>query len=198
MKDPGTDPILWVEKLKKRFGGLTAVDEVSFSLTLAEILGIIGPNGFGKTTLFSLMSGYLPPDSGRVTLDGTDITKRRPAALARMGLLRTFQIVKPFVEMTVAENVVIAGLLGGSRPLSEARAIADEVLDLLGLTPMASRLAETLTIADRKELEVARGLLANLGCFCWMKSWRDCGPARLTRPSSASRQFASAGYGSSW
>ncbi|MEM6677835.1 MAG: ABC transporter ATP-binding protein [Pseudomonadota bacterium] len=151
-------PILQVEHLTKRFGGLTAVDDVSFTLTPGEILGIIGPNGSGKTTLFSLISGFLMPDSGVVTLQGTTVPKRRPAALARMGLVRTFQIVQPFAEVTVEENVIIAGLLGGSRPLAEARAIAEEVLHFLELEPMASRLAETLTIADRKKLEVARAL----------------------------------------
>ena len=121
-------------------------------------MGVIGPNGSGKTTLFSLISGFLMPDSGLVTLKGANVTKRKPAALARTGLVRTFQIVQPFAEVTVEENVVIAGLLGGSRPLSEARAIAEEVLHLLELDHIASRLAETLTIADRKKLEVARAL----------------------------------------
>ncbi|MEM6546835.1 MAG: ABC transporter ATP-binding protein [Pseudomonadota bacterium] len=151
-------PILQVEHLTKRFGGLTAVDDVSFKLKPGEILGIIGPNGSGKTTLFSLISGFLMADSGVVTLKGTNVSKRQPAALARKGLVRTFQIVQPFAEVTVEENVIIAGLLGGSRPLSEARAIAEEVLHFLELEPIVSRLAETLTIADRKKLEVARAL----------------------------------------
>ncbi|MEM1346448.1 MAG: ABC transporter ATP-binding protein [Pseudomonadota bacterium] len=157
MNAPAT-PILQAANLTKRFGGLTAVDDVSFSLTPGEILGVIGPNGSGKTTLFSLISGFLAPDAGVVRLEGTEITKRQPAALARLGLVRTFQIVQPFAEASVTENVVIAGLLGGTRPLPEARAIAEEVLDFLELAPMASRLAETLTIADRKKLEVARAL----------------------------------------
>ena len=151
-------PILQVENLSKRFGGLTAVDDVSFTLTQGEILGIIGPNGSGKTTLFSLISGFLMPNSGLVILKGETVTKRKPAARSRNGLVRTFQIVQPFAEVTVEENVVIAGLLGGLRPLSEARAIAEEVLHFLELDPIASRLAETLTIADRKKLEVARAL----------------------------------------
>ncbi|MEM9761730.1 MAG: ABC transporter ATP-binding protein [Pseudomonadota bacterium] len=151
-------PILQVDHLTKRFGGLTAVDDVSFKLKSGEILGIIGPNGSGKTTLFALISGFLMPDAGVVTLEGKGATKRQPAALARLGLVRTFQIVQPFAEVTVEENVIIAGLLGGSRPLAEARAIAEEVLHFLELEPMAFRLAETLTIADRKKLEVARAL----------------------------------------
>ncbi|MEM8552043.1 MAG: ABC transporter ATP-binding protein [Pseudomonadota bacterium] len=151
-------PVLEVAHLTKRFGGLTAVDDVSLTVTPGEILGVIGPNGSGKTTMFAMVSGFLTPDAGSVRLNGADVTKRRPAELARMGLVRTFQIVQPFPEVSVKDNIIIAGLLGGTRTLAEARTIAEEVLAFLELEPLASRVADTLTIADRKALEVARAL----------------------------------------
>lgn len=151
-------PILKVSDLSRSFGGLTAVNHVSLEVAPREILGVIGPNGSGKTTLFALISGFLIPDTGVVMLNGTDVTKRRPAARSRLGLVRTFQLVQPFGEVTVEENIIIAGLGGGTRNLQEARLIAEEVLDFLGMEPLAPRLADTLTIADRKKLEMARAL----------------------------------------
>lgn len=151
-------PILSISGLTRRFGGLVAVDAVSLEVRPGEILGVIGPNGSGKTTLFSLVTGFLAPDAGRVRFAGEDVTGCRPAALARRGLVRTFQIVQPFAEATVRENVEIGALLGGTRRLDQAREIAAQVLDTLDLAALADRPAGGLTIANRKRLEVARAL----------------------------------------
>lgn len=151
-------PLLSLEGLTRRFGGLVAVNDVSLAVRPGEILGVIGPNGSGKTTLFSLATGFLAPDAGRVRFEGQDVTGLRPSALARRGLVRTFQIVQPFAEATVRENIEIGALLGGLRPLGEARAIGADVLAALDLSPLAERPAGSLTIADRKRLEVGRAL----------------------------------------
>lgn len=148
---------LKVERLTKRFGGLIAVRDVSFDVRDQEILGIIGPNGAGKTTLFNLISGFERPDEGRVLLEGEDITGKGPEAICRLGLTRTFQVVKPFGKMTVKENVYVAAFLRHQN-FADVRSITDDVLTLIGLQQFADHLAATLPIGYRKRLELARAL----------------------------------------
>jgi ABC-type branched-subunit amino acid transport system ATPase component len=102
--------VLTLESVTKRFGGLTAVRAVSLEVRAGELLGIIGPNGAGKTTLFNVISGYYRPEEGRVLFDGQDVTGRPPHAISRLGLTRTFQLVKPFGNLSVADNVTIGAL----------------------------------------------------------------------------------------
>jgi branched-chain amino acid transport system ATP-binding protein len=149
--------VLTLEGVTKRFGGLTAVRHVSLEVRAGELLGIIGPNGAGKTTLFNVIAGYYRPEEGRVLFEGRDITGRPPHAISRLGLTRTFQLVKPFGNLSVADNVMIGALtrLPGTR---EAREEADRVIALCGLTPHAQARAKALPIALRKRLEVARAL----------------------------------------
>jgi branched-chain amino acid transport system ATP-binding protein len=154
------EPMLEVESLVKRFGGLVAVDGVSLAVPPGEILGVVGPNGSGKTTLFSLVSGFLVPDAGRVRLEGTDITGERPERIALRGLVRTFQIVQPFAELSVIDNVIVGALKGGARSLAEARVTAEAVLTRVAFRASSKVLAAALTIADRKRLELARALAA--------------------------------------
>jgi branched-chain amino acid transport system ATP-binding protein len=154
------EPMLEVESLVKRFGGLVAVDGVSLAVPPGEILGVVGPNGSGKTTLFSLVSGFLVPDAGRVRLDGTDITGERPERIALRGLVRTFQIVQPFAELSVIDNVIVGALKGGARSLAEARITAEAVLTRVAFRASSRVPAAALTIADRKRLELARALAA--------------------------------------
>jgi len=149
--------ILKVEGVSKRFGGLLALDDVSFEVRRNEIVGLIGPNGAGKTTLFNVVSGYCRPTAGRVTYEGRDVTGRRPYTLAKMGVGRTFQVVKPFAGLTVLENVTIASLLRHPRR-SRAERHAREVLELTGLADRARRPASGLTLAGRKRLEIAKAL----------------------------------------
>jgi len=121
-------PILELERVTKRFGGLTAVSEVSFTVPTGEILGIIGPNGAGKTTLFNVISGYYRPESGRVVLAGHDVTGQAPHAICRLGLTRTFQLVKPFGNLSVIDNVMI-GALTRLPTISAARLEAERVVE---------------------------------------------------------------------
>ena len=149
--------LIEVRSLSRRFGGLQALSEVSLSLAQREILGLIGPNGAGKTTLFSAVTGFLRPDSGSVWLDGQEITGLPPHAICRRGLARTFQLVQPFPELTVADNVMV-GAFNRTRSAAAARRRGLEVLALTGLAPLAGRPAHALSIGLRKRLELARAL----------------------------------------
>jgi branched-chain amino acid transport system ATP-binding protein len=149
--------VLALESVTKRFGGLTAVRSVSLEVRAGELLGIIGPNGAGKTTLFNVISGHYRPEEGRVVFDGRDVTGRPPHEISRLGLTRTFQIVKPFGNLSVSDNVMI-GALTRLRSTHEARAEASRVIALCGLGTHASARAKALPIALRKRLEVARAL----------------------------------------
>ena len=150
-------PILTLERVTKRFGGLTAVSEVSFEVPTGEILGIIGPNGAGKTTLFNVISGYYRPESGRVVFAGHDVTGQAPHAICRLGLTRTFQLVKPFGNLSVIDNVMI-GALTRLPTISAARLEAERVVETCGLAAHSGSHARTLPIGLRKRLEVARAL----------------------------------------
>jgi branched-chain amino acid transport system ATP-binding protein len=153
----GAPVVLALERVTKRFGGLTAVREVSLAVRAGDLLGIIGPNGAGKTTLFHVIAGYYAPDEGRVTFEGRDVTGLPAHAIARLGLTRTFQLVKPFGNLSVRDNVMI-GALTRRATVREARADAERVIDLCGLAPHAGAHARALPLALRKRLEVARAL----------------------------------------
>jgi branched-chain amino acid transport system ATP-binding protein len=150
-------PILELDRVTKRFGGLTAVSGVSLRVAAGEILGIIGPNGAGKTTLFNVISGYYRPESGGVLFAGHDVTGQPPHAICRLGLTRTFQLVKPFGNLSVLDNVMI-GALTRLPTVSAARLEAERVVETCGLAAHAAGHARTLPIGLRKRLEVARAL----------------------------------------
>jgi branched-chain amino acid transport system ATP-binding protein len=143
--------------LSKRFGGLAAVQDVSLCVQPGTIAALIGPNGAGKTTLFHLLSGFLAPDSGKVILEGRDITGLSPHAICRLGMTRTFQIVQPFAAQTVRENIAVGAHLH-HRGRREAIAAAEEVARRVGLHAQLDKPASSLTIAGRKRLELARAL----------------------------------------
>jgi branched-chain amino acid transport system ATP-binding protein len=151
------EPLLAVESVSCRFGGLLAVDTVSLAAPVGRITGLIGPNGAGKTTLFALISGFLAPNAGAIHYDGETITSLPPHRRARRGIARTFQIVQPFAGLSVRENITVgAHLHHGSR--AEALAAADLVGREVGLGGLLDRPADTLTVAGRKRLELARAL----------------------------------------
>src|SRR2546425_12545014 len=146
-----------LEGVTKRFGGLTAVRAVSLDVREHELVGIIGPNGAGKTTLFNVVAGYYRPEEGRVFFAGSDVTGRAPHDICRLGLTRTFQIVKPFGNLSVVDNVMI-GALTRTPGVRAARSDAERVVDACGLAPYATARARAPPIALRKRLEVARAL----------------------------------------
>ena len=151
------EPLLRVEGVSKRFGGLLALDRASLSAQAGEITALIGPNGAGKTTLFSIIAGSLAPSQGRIVYDGSRIDGEPPHRLARRGIARTFQIVQPFTGLTVRENIAVGTHL--SRPgRADALAAAGAVAREVGLDALLERPAATLTVAGRKRLELARAL----------------------------------------
>ncbi len=146
-----------LESVTKRFGGLTAVRELTLQVEARDLLGIIGPNGAGKTTLFNVIAGTYRPEGGRVVFDGRDVTGQPPHAICRLGLTRTFQLVKPFGNLSVLDNVMI-GALTPIRSVAEARREAGRVVEFCGLAGRAGTPARSLPIGLRKRLEVARAL----------------------------------------
>jgi branched-chain amino acid transport system permease protein len=150
-------PILEVRGLAKSFGGLKAVDDVSLDVRRGEILGIIGPNGAGKTTLFNLLNGFITADAGTITLEGENVTRKRPSALCRRGIGRTFQVVKPFRRMSIADNVIV-GALANTQSNVEALALAHAALDELGLREHAHLPAGEITNKQLRLMELARAL----------------------------------------
>jgi branched-chain amino acid transport system ATP-binding protein len=151
--------VLRIDGLTRRFGGVVAVDNVTLSIPKGEIVGLIGPNGAGKTTLVNLVTGFVPKTSGRVFFNEIDITGLPPHEIARMGIARTFQIVQPFAEMTVLENVMAGALFAGQRGnLQEAAEKARHFLAFVGLGQFADYPASDLSLADRKRLELAKSL----------------------------------------
>jgi branched-chain amino acid transport system ATP-binding protein len=149
--------LLEVEGLSKRFGGLQAVKELSFTVGDGEIVAVIGPNGAGKTTAFMLISGFLHPDAGQIRFRGISIVGRTPHEVCALGLVRTFQIVRPFPRLTVLHNVVVGALLRHpDLPTAMVRGVA--VLEEVGLAAKRDLPASGLTLAERKRLELARAL----------------------------------------
>ena len=149
--------LLEVHNITKRFGGLVAVDDLSLSVSKGEILGMIGPNGAGKTTAFNMISGYYQPNEGQVIFDGKNITGLRPDQVCKLGLARTFQVVKPFPQLSVLDNVIV-GAYNRTNDKQEARQKAREILDFLGMGNMTEHLAGGLSVAGRKRLEIAKVL----------------------------------------
>jgi branched-chain amino acid transport system ATP-binding protein len=149
--------LLEVKEVSKRFRGLVAVDNVSFDVRQGAIFALIGPNGAGKTTLFNMVAGEFAPNGGTITFDGQRIDGSTPDLICQRGIGRTFQIVKPFMGLTVEENVLIGALLR-REGVDEAREHARSVLRRLELYDKRNQVASSLTLPDRKRLEVARAL----------------------------------------
>jgi branched-chain amino acid transport system ATP-binding protein len=150
--------ILVIDKLTKWFGNLAAVNDLSFNVRQGEILGMMGPNGAGKTTVFNLITGVHPPTAGKVTYQGKDVTHFSASHRCRLGIGRTYQIPRPFENMTVLENLLVGAEYGGQLKGKEARALCSEILDFTGLAPKKDLFAGKLMLLDRKRLELARGL----------------------------------------
>jgi len=153
--------LLEVSDLNKHFGGLQAVKNVSFSIASGEIVGILGPNGAGKTTLYNLLTGFIPYDSGSVVFKGRNLRGLAPYRIAGLGISRTFQLCRPFIGMSVFENVVVGGLgAHGSDDRSDLDARARQLIEQVGLRGKEKLPVETLSYGDQRRLEIARALAA--------------------------------------
>jgi branched-chain amino acid transport system ATP-binding protein len=153
-------PLLEVENVSKHFGGVMAVNRVSLTLRQGEIVGLIGPNGAGKSTLFNLISGVVKPDTGRISFDEKDITSMAPDRICQYGIARTFQLVRPFNQLSPLENVMVGRVYGRvpARTIQQARRESEEILALTGLAEKKVKMAGMLGLVDRKRLEIARAL----------------------------------------
>jgi branched-chain amino acid transport system permease protein len=151
------DVVLEVRNLSRSFGGLKAVQDVSFKLRQNEILGIIGPNGAGKTTLFNLLNGFLRPGTGEILLDGREMAGRKPHELCEAGIGRTFQIMRPFLRMSISDNVVV-GAYVRAKTDTEAKQLAADAIARVGLSGIADRIAGELTTKELRLMELARAL----------------------------------------
>jgi len=153
--------LLSLRNITKRFGGLTAVDDVSFDVGAGELIAVVGPNGAGKTTLFNMLSGVFFPDAGRIEFDGRDMTTVPPYRRARMGLGRTFQIPRPFGSATVRENVAIGAMFGAAaseNSVDRSMDVAEHYLDMVGLKEHRDKTGASLTPVEKKLMEIARAL----------------------------------------
>jgi len=148
---------LEVKGLTKSFGGLVAVNRVNFSIEEGEIFGMIGPNGSGKTTLFNLITGFYQRDEGTITFKGEDITNLRTDQICKRGIARTFQIAKPFPQITVLQNVTM-GALNRMKDVNAAKKLAMEILEFTGLGKKRDQMGQSLTTPERKRLELAKAL----------------------------------------
>lgn len=149
--------LLEAKEITKRFGGLVAVGNLSLSVDEGQILGLIGPNGAGKTTAFNMISGFYKADEGEIIFDGEEITGLRPDQICKLGLTRTFQVVKPFPQLSVLDNVMV-GAYNRTNDSKESKKKAEEIIEFLGMQEMKGMNAGSLSVAHRKRLEVAKAL----------------------------------------
>ena len=149
--------LLEVSHLTRHFGGLTAVQDLSFSIAPGEIVGLIGPNGAGKTTTFNLLSGFITPSAGDIVFSGSKLNGLKPHQVCHLGLTRTFQIVQPFPDMTVLENVMVGAYTRHARS-AQARQKAEQMLERVGLGHKADTLGRELTLVELKRLEIGKAL----------------------------------------
>ncbi|MCK4786606.1 MAG: ABC transporter ATP-binding protein [Desulfobacteraceae bacterium] len=153
--------ILEVKGVTKKFGGLVAVNSVDMAIREGQIVGLIGPNGAGKTTLFNIIAGYYKPNEGKIYFQGTDITGLKPFEVCKLGIGRTFQTTRPFMENSVIDNVLVGALMHDHN-VARARRVVIEIVKMLELGRLADVAGHELTVPDRKRLEVARALAT--GC----------------------------------
>ena len=183
--------LLRVEAIAKHFSGVVALNDISFAVGEREFVGIMGANGAGKTTLFSIIAGNLRPNDGSIIFDDHRIDGLRPDQISRRGVARTFQIVRPFGNLTVLENVALGALYGRGRERSPSAAEdkAKKILDLVGLTDRANLLARHLTLAGRKRLEIARSLATEPRLLLLDEVLAGLTPTEVTSAMAVIREF---------
>ncbi|MGN6305943.1 MAG: ABC transporter ATP-binding protein [Mesorhizobium sp.] len=153
-----SETILSLESIQMRFGGLVVLDGIDLSVARAELVGLIGPNGAGKSTLFNVMTAIYAPTRGKVRFLGHDVTGVAPHRICRLGIARTFQLVRTFLTMTARENVMVGAVYGARSRTQNAAQAADEALDLVGLSAKRDMPTRHMTLSDRRLLEIARGV----------------------------------------
>ena len=181
-------PIIEIQNLTKQFGGLKAVSDFSGEIAEGSIVGLIGPNGAGKTTLFNMIANTFPPTSGKIIYNGSDITNRHTHEMVGIGIARTFQITKPFGDMSVIENIMV-GAFYHTHDRKLARANAGKVYDIIGLSCGFDQIAHNLTTVDRKKLEIARALATSPKLLLLDEVMAGCNPHEKVELSSVVRKI---------
>lgn len=184
--------MLEVYDVSKWFGGNAVLNHISLAIEPGDVVGLIGPNGAGKTTLFNVISGFYRTKTGYVKFDNIDITRLNPEIICMLGLCRTFQITKPFSNIPVIKNVMI-GALSREKTLKKAERKAEEILEFVGLCGKRDLLARNLTIADRKRLEIARGLATSPKLFLLDEVMAGLNPTELQEMTRLMRNLADSG-----
>jgi branched-chain amino acid transport system ATP-binding protein len=186
--------ILEVRDVTKRFGGLQALTDITFELGAGEILGLIGPNGAGKTTLFNVINGVFKPEKGRIIFQDEDITGLPAYEVARRGLARTYQVVRPLSDLTVRENVMVGACYGREKlSLAAAARVADGVLAQVGLADKADHPAGSLNVAQKKRLELARALGAQPYMLLLDEVLAGLNPSEIAKMMDTIRQIRDSG-----
>jgi branched-chain amino acid transport system ATP-binding protein len=186
--------ILEVRDVTKRFGGLQALSNVTFDLGAGEILGLIGPNGAGKTTLFNVINGVFRPEQGRIIFQNEDITGFPAYEVARRGLARAYQVVRPLSDLTVRENVMVGACYGREKlSLAAAARVADDVLAQVGLADKAGHPAGSLNVAQKKRLELARALGAQPSLLLLDEVLAGLNPSEIAKMMDTIRQIRDSG-----
>lgn len=186
--------LLDVQGITKRFGGLVAVNDFSLNVDKGHIVALIGPNGAGKTTAFNVIAGYYKPTSGKVFFGGRDITGMRPDQICKIGLARTFQVVRPFRGISVIENVMI-GAYARTNDNKIAREKGQEALEFMGMGQLANQMASGLPIAGRKRLEIARALATDPQLILLDETMAGLRPAETDEVIDMVRKISEAGIG---
>jgi len=171
-------PVLELYEVSKWFGGNPVLRDITFNIERGEVVGLIGPNGAGKTTLFNVVTGFYRPKTGYVKFEGRDISRLTPEVICGLGICRTFQVTKPFSNIPVLKNVMI-GALGREKRIADARKRAEEALEFVGMLDKKNLLGKNLTIADRKRLEIARGLATGPKLFLLDEVMAGLNPSEL-------------------
>lgn len=186
--------MLEVKNIDKNYKGLKALSNVSFSVDEHEIVGLIGPNGAGKTTLFNAISGFAPANKGTVFFDGVDITKAPPDKACKLGIGRTFQITKPFLDITVLQTVTI-GALNRTKTVPEAVKLAEEIIETVGLGACMNFMGKELNVAQRKRMELARALATQPKLLLLDEVVAGLNPTEVNKMITLIEQIASTGIG---
>jgi branched-chain amino acid transport system ATP-binding protein len=184
--------MLEVRDVSKWFGGNPVLNHISLEIQPGDVVGLIGPNGAGKTTLFNIISGFYRTKTGYIKFNNIDITRLNPEIICTLGLCRTFQITKPFSNIPVIKNVII-GALSSEKSLKRAGSKAEEVLEFVGLRDKGDLLARNLTIAERKRLEIARGLATSPKLFLLDEVMAGLNPTELQEMTRLIRNLADSG-----
>jgi branched-chain amino acid transport system ATP-binding protein len=184
--------LLQIQNVSKRFGGLAALTDVSYSVNQREILGLIGPNGAGKTTLFNVVNGFYPPSKGEVLFKGERISSLKPHQVCRLGIGRTFQVVKPLQRMTVLDNVIASAFLRAKNK-TEAEEIAHDTLEFTGLYEDRYLISKGLPLGKRKRLEITRALATKPEMLLMDESFAGLNPTEINDQINIIRQIREKG-----